>query len=155
MQSIDIDFEVYKALTARRTGEADSHNDVLRRLLGLGQGSAVIRRHFDFAHGRAPVLAPSPASASAPQNGQNDWYYKGIRFPAGTDFRARYHGQLHHAKIEQGALAVNGKRAQSPSDAAREITRNNVNGWRFWKCRLPGEAAWRPLDSLRRDSQSA
>lgn len=147
MQTIEIDFEVYKALTARRTGEGDSFNDVLRRLLGLGQGSAVIRRSFDFGQTRLP--AASPASAG---NDKNDWFYKGIRFPAGTDFRARYRGQLHHAKVEQGAMALNGKRVQSPSDAAREITGYNVSGWRFWQCRLPGESGWRRLDSLRRDS---
>jgi hypothetical protein len=149
MQSIEIDFEVYKALTARRAGESDSHNDVLRRLLGLGQGSVVIKRHFDFGQTRVP--AASPASAAG-KNDKNDWFYKGIRFPAGTDFRARYRGQLHHAKVDAGALTLNGKRVQSPSDAAREITGNNVNGWRFWQCRLPGEAGWRRLDSLRRDS---
>ncbi|HXP13090.1 MAG TPA: DUF2924 domain-containing protein [Stellaceae bacterium] len=147
MQGIEIDFEVYKALTARRASEGDSLNDVLRRLLGFGQGGAVIKRHFDFSQGRVPAAAPASG-----QNDKNDWFYKGIRFPAGTDFRARYRGQLHHAKIEQGAMALNGKRVQSPSDAAREITGNNVNGWRFWQCRLPGEAGWRRLDSLRRDS---
>ncbi len=147
MQSIEIDFEVFKALTARRTGESDSPNDVLRRLLGLGQGS-VIRRHIDFGQIRAPGQSAAPAA----QTGKNDWFYKGIRFPAGTDFRARYRGQLHHAKVDAGALTLNGKRVQSPSDAAREITGNNVNGWRFWQCRLPGEAGWRRLDSLRRDS---
>src|SRR5579862_3284755 len=142
MITIEIDFEVYKALTTRRANESDSYNEVLRRLLGLGQGSPVIRRLFGFGQSRAPV----------PPGGQNDWFYKGIRFPAGTDFRARYHGQLHHAKVERGALAVNGRRVLSPSDAAREITGNNVNGWRFWQCRLPGETEWRRLDSLRRDS---
>jgi len=147
MQGIEIDFEVYKALTARRASEGDSLNDVLRRLLGFGQGGAVIKRHFDFSQGRVPAAAPASG-----QNDKNDWFYKGIRFPAGTDFRARYRGQLHHAKIEQGSMALNGKRVQSPSDAAREITGNNVNGWRFWQCRLPGEAGWRRLDSLRRDS---
>lgn len=33
--NIDIDFEVYKALTAELESEQDSYNDVIRRLLGL------------------------------------------------------------------------------------------------------------------------
>ena len=65
MQSIEIDFEVYKALTARRTGEGDSPNDVLRRLLGLGQGN-VIRRHIDFGQ----ILRARSANGPGAANGQ-------------------------------------------------------------------------------------
>lgn len=35
MHTIDIDFDVYKALTMRREKEEMSYNDVLRQMLGL------------------------------------------------------------------------------------------------------------------------
>jgi Protein of unknown function (DUF2924) len=141
MMTIEIDFDVYKALTSRRADESVSYNDVLRGLLGLGAESAGgIRRLFGLGGARA-AAAPS-----------NDWIYKGIRFPAGTELRARYKGVMHRARIERGALILNGKRAGSPSEAARTITGTNVNGWRFWQCRLPGDGSWRRLESLQADS---
>jgi DUF2924 family protein len=144
MMTIEIDFDVYKALTSRRSDESVSYNDVLRAVLGLapeGAGGG-LRRLLGLGGGRAA------ASATA----SNDWIYKGIRFPAGTEFRGRYKGVQHRARVEHGALMLNGKRVGSPSEAARTITGTNVNGWRFWQCRLPGNPAWRPLDSLQSDS---
>lgn len=37
MATIDVDFEVYKALTIRRETEEMTYNDVLRHLLSLGE----------------------------------------------------------------------------------------------------------------------
>ena len=133
MLTIEVDFDVYKALTARREAEAVTHNDVLRRLLNLGQASTQLTTN-------------SSAAASS-----DDWFTKGVRFPAGTDFRAKYKGELHFGKVENGHLVVNGQTSQSPSEAAALITRNNVNGWDFWECRLPGENVWQPINALRRN----
>jgi Protein of unknown function (DUF2924) len=144
MMTIEIDFEVYKALTARRADEATTYNDVLRTLLGLGQPAAGLRRLFGFG-GKTP-------SSTSPESGRSDWIYKGIRFPTGTELRAKHKGELHKARIERGGIAVGGKRFATPSDAARAVTGTNVNGWRFWQCRLPGETGWRGLDALRQDS---
>ncbi|MDE2230238.1 MAG: DUF2924 domain-containing protein [Alphaproteobacteria bacterium] len=143
--TIEVDFDVYKALTARRTDETVTYNDVLRTLLGVVQPASGLRRLFGLAAGKAVVQKPR-------SNETNDWIYKGIRFPAGTELRAKYKGQLHRARIERGGLMVNGRRFATPSDAARMVTGNNVNGWRFWQCRFPGETGWRRLDSLRQDS---
>src|SRR5208337_1461164 len=123
MTTIDIDFDVYKALTLRRTSEEVSYNDVLRELLGL-------------SHSSKPVLGP----VNSPTAG--DWVTKGVRFPAGTEFRANYKGQLHVARVDGGALVVNGKRFDTPSSAAIYVTKNSVNGWIFWECRLPGKSSW-------------
>lgn len=131
MHTIEVDFDVFKQLTIRRATEDVSYNDVIRELLGLGQS--------------APNNTKAPADPSP-----NDWIAKGVRFPAGTDFRATYKGQVRTGRIEGGALSINGQRYDSPSAAAVAITGSPVNGWRFWECRLPGKSAWQLIESLRR-----
>ena len=129
---IEIDFEVLKALMALRETEAVSYNDVIRDLLKLGNKAA------------------DTAPRSAPVSGAGDWICKGVRFPVGTEFRANYKGQTYDAKVEEGALVVNGTRTDSPSDAAKVITGTSVNGWMFWECRFPGETGWRLIKGLRK-----
>lgn len=131
MHTIEVDFDVYKQLTVRRTTEDVSYNDVIRELLGLGQGKAKTTKE---------ATDPSP----------NDWVAKGVRFPVSTEFRANYKGQVRTGRIEGGGLTVDGKRYESPSAAAVAITGSPVNGWRFWECRLPGKSTWQFIESLRR-----
>ena len=131
MYPIEVDFEVYKQLTVRRTTEDISYNDVIRGLLGLKQ---------------AKTNSPPESGLG----GQDDWVTKGVRFPVGTEFRAIYKGQTYTARVEAGGLAVNGSRYDSPSAAAVAITNNAVNGWRFWECRLPGKSSWQSIETLRR-----
>lgn len=131
MSTVEIDFDVYKALTLRRPSEDVSYNDVLRELLGL------------------PLKSPVPSTRP---NGQapEDWVAKGVRFPEGTEFKASYKGEQYLGRVESGALMVNGNRFDSPSAAAVNITGNTVNGWNFWECKLPGSSSWRLITSLRR-----
>jgi len=132
MPTIQVDFDVFKALTMRRASEEVTENDVLRQLLGLP----------------AHKGASTQPGASAP----GDWITKGVRFPAGTEFRATYKGQTYLGRVEGGALVLSGKRFDSPSAAAVSITRNPVNGWRFWQARLPGQAGWKIIESLRKSA---
>jgi hypothetical protein len=125
----EVDFEVYKTLTMRRATESTTYNDVLRELLGLQPRQ----------NGAAPPQEPTGGA----------WEYRGARFPNGTDFRANYKGQTYSAKVEGGRLILNGDAMNSPSEAAHKITGNNVNGWRFWECRVPGETRWRVIEALR------
>jgi len=131
MRTIEIDFDVYKALTLRRENEEVSYNDVLRELLELG-----------------PVPAPKEPPAASSRNG-HPWVSKGVAFPHGTEFRSTYKGEEYRGRIENGALVVNGKRFNSPSAAAVSITGNPVNGWIFWECRMPGKSTWTTISSLR------
>ena len=133
MPAIEVDFDVFKALTLRRPSEEVSENDVLRQLLGLPAKKDT-----------APGAALQPG----------DWVTKGVRFPVGTEFRATYKGQTHLARVEGGALVMNGKRYDTPSAAAMAITESPVNGWMFWQARLPGHAGWRPIKSLRKSARS-
>jgi hypothetical protein len=131
MRTIEVDFEVFKALTSRRPTEEVTENDVLRKLLDLPP------KHDANA---APTRAV----------GSDDWVTKGVRFPPGTEFRANYKGQTWLGRVERGALAVNGKRFDTPSAAAVFITKSPTNGWTFWECRLPGQASWQLIKGLRR-----
>jgi len=130
MPTIEVDFDVFKALTARRPTEDVTENDVLRQLLRL-----------------PPRASPVEQSESP---GPEDWVTKGVRLPSGTELRATYKGQTYLARVASGALVLDGKRFNSPSAAAMTITRNPVNGWTFWECRLPGQGRWRSLKELRR-----
>jgi len=129
MPFIEIDFDVYKALTARRPSEDVTENDVLRQLLHLPREST----------SATPANGPTPG----------DWVTKGVRLPAGTELRATYKGQSYLARVAEGALVLNGKRFDSPSAAAMSITQHPVNGWTFWQCRLPGQGRWTVLRELR------
>lgn len=127
MNTIEIDFDVFKQLTLRRATEQVSCNDVLRELLGL------------------PAASPPAADSS-----RDDWIIKGARFPSGTEFQATHKGKHFTAKVGGGGLILNGQRYGTPSAAAASVTGGTLNGWRFWKCRLPGEQSWQLMESLRR-----
>ena len=131
MTTIDIDFDVFKALTAKRSTEGMTYNDVLRDLLGLG---------------RPKASALAVATSASP----SDWVTKGVRFPSGTEFRGAHKGRTHVAVVESGALVLNGKRFDTPSSAANFITGTSVNGWIFWECRLPGKSNWQLITTLRK-----
>ncbi len=72
MALIDVDFEVFKALTARRDTEGMTENDVIRGLLEL----------------------PGPADRSKVDAPGLSWTVKGVSFPPGTEFRVTYKGRL-------------------------------------------------------------
>ena len=133
MATIDVDFDVFKALTMRRSSEEVTENDVLRELLGLP----------------SPRPSRSQTDASGQTRSESDWIAKGIRFPTGTEFRATYKGKTYLARVEGGGLVLNGERFDTPSAAAMSITKNPVNVWTFWEARLPGQTSWRMLKALR------
>jgi hypothetical protein len=130
MRTIEVDFDVYKALTLRRPSESVSENDVLRELLGL------------------PRRKTAASGDDGPAPG--GWETKGVRFAAGTEFRASYKGRIYLARVAGGALVLNGVKYDSPSAAAMSITTKPVNGWTFWECRLPGQAGWRIIKGMRK-----
>lgn len=137
---IDIDFEVYKALTARRLSEAHSYNDVLREILGLGS----VQVH------QIEPLMPDVADAIARPQGLKGFHSRGVHLPDGTLLRARYKQLEYNAKIEGGCwLDAGGRRHSSASAAAAAITGTNVNGLRFWEAKRPMDSGWRRLELLR------
>jgi hypothetical protein len=128
MESIEIDFDVFKAITIRRSSKDVTPNDVLRELL---------------------KLKPKRNKTSSDLTTGKPWVVKGVHFPHGTEFLAAYKGQDFQAIVDNGTLMLNGKRFSSPSSAAVSITGNPVNGWIFWKCRMPGKQNWEIIESYR------
>jgi len=133
MATVEVDFEVFKQLTARRETEETTYNDVIRQLLKLPRQRATEN-----------ARSPSPLQG---------WTSKGVLFPNGTEFRAMYKGTTYSAKVEGNKLLLNGRVMNSPSEAATAITKNSVNGWVFWECRWPNEGRWRRLDSVAREQR--
>lgn len=126
--TIEVDFDVFKALTNLRATEADTYNDVIRGLLKLNKASGTT----------APCTAPAGVM------------FDGVIFPEASQFRKSYKGTLYTAEIKNAAFVLaDGTKCSSPSAAARKITGNNVNGWRFWECKRPGDQAFRLLERLR------
>jgi hypothetical protein len=134
MNTIEVDFDVFKELTYHRSSEAVTYNDVIRELLKLEPKKS------------------NPTSETTTDG--RDWIAKGVRFHHGTEFRASYKGLIHHGKVENGKLVVNNKCFDSPSAAAKEITHNSVDGWTFWECCKPGSTSWQIIKSLRRQNSS-
>ncbi|MEW6658854.1 MAG: hypothetical protein AB1424_09360 [Thermodesulfobacteriota bacterium] len=129
MQTIEIDWDVFKEITIRRKNEDITPNDVLREVFGL-----------------EPRQGPRTQKA---QSGK-PWVAKGVVFPHGTEFRGFHKGKLYYAKVDDGSLTLNGEKFASPSAAAVSITGNSVNGWVFWECKLPGKVNWQSINTLRK-----
>jgi hypothetical protein len=132
---VEIDFEVYKALTARRRHEEHSYNDVIRELVGLpGPGPT-----------RQGATDLSPIEQPLKRNFES----RDLSLPHGTQLKATYKGRVYTARIDDGCwIDSDGRHHGSPSAAARFITGSNVNGLRFWHARRIGDQDWWKLDVL-------
>ena len=170
---IEIDFEVFKTLTALRESEADSYNAVIRKLLNLPNQNALNvlldKVPPNAIVGTVNALATHPTKRGIfgnrlPTNAlakdgsiggilarylQGAWFGN-THFPEETKFRATYKGQTYYAQIKDGAwLGQDNVVRTSPSDAASAISGTNVNGWKFWHAQHPDDPSWRRLDEFR------
>jgi hypothetical protein len=128
---IEVDFDVWKALTNLRESEDTTFSDVLRDVLKLTTAAAVPTASFP---------AESLAGAS----------FKGVFLPDGTILRVTYKGRMYTAEIKNGRwIDHEGNMRSSPSEAARAISNTQVNGWRFWEVKRPKDGRWRRLDVLK------
>lgn len=128
MPQIDIDFEVFKALTNRRETETVTYNDVIRDLLEL----------------------PRPSKPARRLKGAKPWIISDTSFPAGTEFMADYKGKIYSGMVKDGRLEFSDRhKFSTPSSAAVHVTKTNVNGWRFWRCKLPGQSQYLLVERLR------
>lgn len=139
MHQIEIDFEVWKALTALRASERHSYNDVLRSILNLES----------VQEPESPLVAAFDVKPNAFLTARKGFYSRGLFLPDGTDLRAVYKGESYMGQIVEGQwIDPSGNVFSSPSAAASAITGNNVNGLRFWEGRRPTDANWCRLDLL-------
>src|ERR1700728_3561228 len=115
MMTIEIDFDVYKAIETERRGFDEPRNAALRRLLGLPPAPEV-------------ALAPVPRSLES-------WEDDGVTLPGGTKLRMAYSGRAHEGIIDKGTWLVEGRRFKSPSGAASAVARTKkgkttkLDGW--------------------------
>ena len=161
---IEIDFSVFKALTALRTSEADSYNSVLRRILKLPDQNALLAAVI----GKPASAVDHIAHGSPPRNALEAWaegrewdsvrnalipdgaWFDNTFFPNDTRFRATYKGKTFTAEIREGCWVGNdGVVRTSPSAAAKAISHTNVNGWRFWHALWPSTSKWRRMDEFK------
>jgi hypothetical protein len=148
---IDIDFDVFKALTALRQSEADSYNAVLRRVLLMPAEELTTSDNDNPDSPNWTGSRPHMVVAKEIARAGGDVYFGNICFPKGTRFKAVYKGQAYAAEIRDGKwIGEDGIIRRSPSDAACAISNTNVNGWRFWHVRRPGDSDWVRLDALRK-----
>ena len=129
MPQIDIDFDVFKELTNRRPAEQVTYNDVIRELLKLPKAAK---------------------SAKVSGNGGKPWTVSDTTFPAGSEFTADHKGKTYSGVVKDGKLELSdGNKFTTPSAAATHVTGSNVNGWRFWKCKIPGATQFVLIERLR------
>lgn len=79
-----------------------------------------------------------------------------ISMPEGAAARALYGSKEYFAKISpKGKWTLLDENDNSyaeektPSGAARAATGKQLNGWKFWEIKRPGDQNWIPLDSLK------
>jgi len=138
-RQIEIDFDVHKLIEAERTSFSESANDVLRRLLGLG----------------APAPNKAAKIIAEYAEGQRSWTGKSVNLPAGTQLRMDYNGQTLTGAIADGKWVVEDREFTSPSAAASELCRTKagkktqLDGWKYWEAKRPGDDRWTPIANLR------
>ena len=135
MRTIEIDFDIHKAIEMERRGFDEAPNAALRRLLKL-----------PAAHEQERAAADSDGGG---------WVGDGVRLPNGTLLRMSYSRRTHEGVIDRNAWLVEGRIFKSPSDAAsgvartRQGKRTRLNGWAYWEVVLPGTKEWLRLAELR------
>lgn len=135
-QTIEIDFDVHKAIELERKSFEEAPNAALRRLLGIDSREA-------------SAAPPSPPSRGRPWVGKG--HSRGLTLPHGTELRFDYRGKRLTGQVVDGSLVVEGQHFDSPSAVAVHFFRNkhgertHLNGKALCDIRLPGESRFRGL----------
>ncbi len=145
---IEVDFDVYKAITLLRRAEEDSYSDVLRRLLTLSDALPSLGDVKDEIKTKPDNILMLLRHENA--GGKLGAWIGSVFFPNGTKFRATYKGRSFYAEIKNQVWTdESGATRQSPSEAAGAISGTKVNGWRFWYAKRPMDDEWHRLDEFR------
>lgn len=126
--TISVSLDVYKRLEAQRQSFKEDHDAILRRLFHL----------------------PAVTRTGTPSDKHGLWH-KGVLFPEGMKFRRQYKGNLIDGEIRDRRFWMNGKAYPTPARAAFEVTKHNVNAWRFWQYFNERTQKWEIIDELRPD----
>jgi hypothetical protein len=140
LQSIEVDWDIYKMIETERRSFDEPHYIALRRLLKL------------------PTLkVPPEAEAGIP------WIEDGVEVPHGSLARMEYlrGTQVYEGRFFNGRLVVNGKSYEALSAAASALAKTkdgskpSLNGWLYWKAKFPGETIWRNLGEMRQSKRNS
>jgi hypothetical protein len=142
LQSIDVDWDIYKMVETERRSFDEPHYAALRRLLKL------------------PTLKTSPEPEV--ETGRA-WVEDGVEVPHGSAARMEYlrGSQVYEGRFLNGKLVVNGKSYEALSAAASALAKTkdgskpSLNGWLYWKVQFPGETVWRSLEEMRQRSRKS
>ena len=114
-------------------------------LFGCHLESACAYKRWDRVVPTKPAKLAKPAA-----NGGNPWVVSDTSFPAGSEFMAEHKGKTYSGIINDGKFELSdGGEFTTPSAAAVHVTGSRVNGWRFWKCKLPGASQFVLIERLR------
>lgn len=129
--SISIDFDVFKAITAKRDHAGVSENDVLRQVFGL-----------------PPAGAKPEGDRKKPQPKGSGWRSEGVTFAIGTELQHRFRdGRVASATIVPNGVEYNGTVYPGLSPAAAAAAGHQANGWQFWE--INTLFGWKKADTLR------
>lgn len=142
LQSIEVDWDIYKMVETERRSFDEPHFIALRRLLKL-----------------PPLKAPPKPEGEAGR----PWVEDGVEVPHGSLARMEYlrGAQVYEGRFLNGKLVVNGKSYEALSAAAIALAKTksgsqpSLNGWMYWKAKFPGETVWRSLGEMRKSKQAS
>lgn len=127
--TIEIDFDVHKRIEMERKGFSETPNQVLRRLLSIGEPERL-------------QITPKLDGGGRPWIGKGR--SAGLELPHGTELEYHYNDQHFKGRVADGQLVVEGQAFSSPSGAAVALCRTkdgeptNLNGKAICHIRLPG-----------------
>ena len=137
LRTIEIDFDVHKVIENARRGFEETRNSALRRLLGLPEAKS----------------PPPSSTVAAPQH--KTWIGHGVVLPHGTNVRMKYSGHEYEGLILDGLWVIGDRKFDTPSGAASGVgrtkkgTTTQLDGFKYWFVKRPGDAGWIFLENLR------
>ena len=149
LRTIDIDWDIHRLIESERRGFDEPSYCALRRLLGLS----------DIAI--APETKSPPIDATTGASGI-PWSEDGVRIPHGSLARMKYNygRQTYEGNFWNGELIIGEQVFDSLSNAANTLaitkkgTSTQLNGWKYWEVKFPGESDWKKLWDLRKQFNS-
>jgi len=144
-RTIEIDWDIHRAIVNEQHGFDEPPYKALRRLLGLPDASET----------KSPEAMVSLNDPGIP------WREDGVEIPSGTKARMKYNygRQVYEGHFHDGKLVVNGEEFDTLSNAASSLAvtkageKTQLNGWLYWEALLPGEKHWKRLEDMRSDAR--
>lgn len=151
-RTIEIDFQVHKAIELERQSFEETPSDVLRRMLGIDSAKRDETANISSPKQTQPTIALAGKGRPWVGKGKST----GLTLPHGTELQMDYNGQRFTGHVENGSLVIEGQRFSSPSGAADELCRTkdgrrtSLNGKELIHARLPGESNYVLLKTYER-----